>query len=1041
MRNIFQSFAIALVLCATLTSLQAQYFGKNKPRYRSFDFEIRETPHFSIYNYTENKGLIDEIGVWCEEWYYAHQEALQDTLSFKNPLILYNNHAEFQQTNTIGGSIGVGTGGVTEAFKNRVILPFTFTRQQLHHVIGHELVHAFQYNIVINGDSTSLANLGNVPLWLVEGLAEYLSIGNHDPHTAMWMRDAVLHDDIPSIKDLNSGRYFPYRYGQTFWTYITGRYGDEIIRPLYDLTAAIGLEQAILGLTGLELETLSDDWVSAMRDKYSPYVSKSKSYGKPLIGSKNPGEMNISPSLSPNGKYVIFLSSRDVFSTDLYLADARSGEVIRKVSSSLKDDHLDAYNYLESSGTWSPRSDQFAFVAFKKGRNVLVIKDVENGKTIGEHNLDGVPAFTNPAWSPDGKQILVTGLVEGQTDIYSFDLRSRKVAQITNDIDAELQIQFSSAGDKIVYATDNRSLREGKIKGKWTFDIAELEMSSGRETIHDIFYGADNLNPAYDEDGNIFFLSNRDGYRNLYSFHPDSTAVYQETQIYTGISGITPYSPAISVAQSRDRIMYTLYDASGYNIIRATSKNFLHQTVDRILVDQEPGTLLGHGSSKTKIVDRNLSQLTTEAALDSVVTFSDAKYRPNFKLDYATGGGGIGVGSGVGTANTFGNYTSLAGGVGLLFGDMLGNNQLFTQLSLNGEILDFGGQLAYINRKNKLAWGLGLGHIPQRTGFQYGQFNGQFYEQVTDLIRIYDDNLTGFVHFPFSTTLRIEGSAGIGYRSFRYDQYKEVYTYDAISNSFFLVESQRERQEIGDELRFNQYYTLVKGANASVGTALVGDNAFFGLTSPLAGHRFRIGVDKFFGSDDYFATIVDLRKYFWLKPISIAIRGMSYNRFERNVNAIYPLFIGNMGFVRGYGSIIGQDQISHLDNPYFNQYIGSKIALANLEVRLPFTGPKQLATIPSKFLFTDINLFFDAGYAFNSFDDFENGEFIIVEEVDPDTGDQVIKSVEINPALAMSTGISLRLNLFGAMIVEPYLAWQLVDGGKRTFGLNIVPGW
>ena len=40
-------------------------------------------------------------------------------------MIFYNNHADFQQTNTIGGSIGVGTGGVTEAFKNRVIMPLS----------------------------------------------------------------------------------------------------------------------------------------------------------------------------------------------------------------------------------------------------------------------------------------------------------------------------------------------------------------------------------------------------------------------------------------------------------------------------------------------------------------------------------------------------------------------------------------------------------------------------------------------------------------------------------------------------------------------------------------------------------------------------------------------------------------------------------------------------------------------------------------------------------------------------------------------------
>ncbi|MDV7401671.1 hypothetical protein RZS08_60185, partial [Arthrospira platensis SPKY1] len=60
-------------------------------------------------------------------------------------------------------------------------------------------MHAFQYQMILGGDSTSMESLGNLPLWMVEGLAEYMSIGRTDAHTAMWMRDAVLHDDIPTL--------------------------------------------------------------------------------------------------------------------------------------------------------------------------------------------------------------------------------------------------------------------------------------------------------------------------------------------------------------------------------------------------------------------------------------------------------------------------------------------------------------------------------------------------------------------------------------------------------------------------------------------------------------------------------------------------------------------------------------------------------------------------------------------------------------------------------------------------------------------------
>jgi hypothetical protein len=39
------------------------------------------------------------------------------------------------------------------------------------------------------------------------------------------------------------------------------------------------------------------------------------------------------------------------------------------------------------------------------------------------------------------------------------------------------------------------------------------------------------------------------------------------------------------------------------------------------------------------------------------------------------------------------------------------------------------------------------------------------------------------------------------------------------------------------------------------------------------------------------------------------------------------------------------------------------MAVANPELRFPFSGPERLALIRSKWFMTDINLFFDAGLA------------------------------------------------------------------------------
>ena len=106
--------------------------------------------------------------------------------------------------------------------------------------------------------------------------------------------------------------------------------------------------------------------------------------------------------------------------------------------------------------------------------------------------------------------------------------------------------------------------------------------------------------------------------------------------------------------------------------------------------------------------------------------------------------------------------------------------------------------------------------------------------------------------------------------------------------------------------------------------------------------------------------------------------------------------------------------------------IHCQILISNVEIRLPFTGPKGLAIIGSKFLFTELNLFFDGGMAWNNFD-----EFKVFNEGVVGTG----------PDPIFSAGVSARINLFGALILEPFLAWPLQENTKMQFGLNFSPGW
>jgi hypothetical protein len=1020
MRLLNVALTISVLSLCWSANLNAQYFGRNKANYQSFDFRVYQTPNFEIYHYLEDQEVLNTIADWSEQWYEMHQRILRDTIRQRNPFILYNNHADFQQTNAIMGSIGVGTGGVTEAFKNRVILPFAMSNQQTFHVLGHELVHAFQYNMILANDSTSFRNLGNLPLWMVEGLAEYMSIGSVDAHTAMWMRDAVFTQSVPPLRMLFNPRFFPYRYGQAFWAFLAGMKGDHVIAPFFKATALYGLEIACQQVLGMTLDNLSELWVNSIKRQYEPYMRdrKEQFMGRKLIGEDSGGgRLNISPVISPNGRYLIFLSERDLFTTDLYLADVSTGRIIRKVASAARDGHIDDFNYIESAGAWSPDSKEFVFVGFSRGRNILIFKNVENGRTVMETPLEGVLAFSNPTWSPDGRTVVVSGLVQGRVNLYAFDIRNKRVTQLTNDSYSQMHPHFSDDGARLYYSTDELSMRRGRVNGKWVFNLAVYDMVSGRSQNIDIFPGADNLNPVADPQGNIIFLSNRDGFRNIYMYQPGYDRVYQLTDYIVGVSGITHYAPALSVARRRDRLVYTYYSDNRYTVYSARPEDYLMKEVDPNDVNFAAATLPRVNPRANDLVDAQLERVDQFRPSDSW-NYAETRYRPQFKLDYVGGSAGVGVG----TSNAFGTTSGVAGGVDLLFSDILGNNTIFTSIAMNGEIYDFGGTAAFINRKSRINWGASVSHIPFRSGFaQYAGIDtlqlgsGFVLADRWELFiqRFFEQRVGAFAAYPFSTIFRLEGQANFTRYTSRIDLFNNYY-------DFFgqLIKQQRERLE------------SPPGFNLSnAGLAFVGDNSFFGLTAPLQGHRFRVGVDRYYGTFNFWSPTLDYRRYMRMRPVTVAFRAMHIGRYGEEGNQLFPYFIGFPTFIRGYDARVAQSLITSRQISEDNLR-GSKIAVGNFEIRIPFTGIERLSLIKSNFLFSDLNFFFDAGLTWYDFDQFR-GDVSLID------GTRYDKALPL-----FSYGASLRINLFGAMVLEPYYAIPIVPGrAQGAFGLNIFPGW
>ena len=191
---------VVALLLGTATSLHAQYFGRNKVQYRALDFEVIQTEHFDVYFYEEEREAALDAARMAERSYARLSRVLQHEFRERKPIVLYASHTDFQQTNTLYGFIDEGTGGVTESLKRRIVMPFTGSYAEFEHVFTHEMVHAFQYDVLFRNRLQDVSLVGFRPhLWFMEGMAEYLSVGRIDANTDAWLRDAVLAGYMRSI--------------------------------------------------------------------------------------------------------------------------------------------------------------------------------------------------------------------------------------------------------------------------------------------------------------------------------------------------------------------------------------------------------------------------------------------------------------------------------------------------------------------------------------------------------------------------------------------------------------------------------------------------------------------------------------------------------------------------------------------------------------------------------------------------------------------------------------------------------------------------
>ncbi|CAN5806112.1 hypothetical protein BH20GEM1_BH20GEM1_19370 [soil metagenome] len=506
----------------------------------------------------------------------------------RKPLILYASQSDFQQTNIFQFQISEGTAGINERIRDRIVLFFPSAYPEFEHTLTHELVHAFQIDIMRQGALSQGSNpfAFRPPLWFMEGMAEYLTTGEIDPLTAMWLRDGSLTGYLTTIDQLSRvGDIRVYRFGQALWYYIGTKYGDEKIGEIMQKAPLIGISEAFRASLNVELDDLSTEWLDAVRRTYLPQIGQyqhAEEFAHRLTDHvREDASINVAPALSPDGRRLAFVSDRDYFN-DIYIADAETGEDVDKLLKGERTASFESLRFLRVGLSFSPDGRYLAFSSKVGEQDAIYIMRVEDEEIV-ESLRFGMEGIETPSWSPDGRKLVFTGLEGGVSDLYVINRDGSGLERLTNDRYAQRDPVWSPDGSRIAFTTDFGAGTDFELLSYDDYQIGLYAVATRQVTYLPGQVGK-NINPQWGPGGRaVAFVSDRTGIPNVFVHDFTREETYQITDLLTGVSGIIESSPALAWSRDGSRMVFSAFSDGGWDLYR------LDEPLSLAVTPWEPG--------------------------------------------------------------------------------------------------------------------------------------------------------------------------------------------------------------------------------------------------------------------------------------------------------------------------------------------------------------------------------------------------------------------------------------------------------------------
>ncbi len=947
---------ILALLCCSLSLSFAYSFGQNKVNSRDVNWSMIQTKHFDIYFPKGNDEFGKVASLMAEKSYYYLKNDLQFPATSRIPIVIYGSKTEFQTTNIIYSLLSEGVGGFTESLKNRIAIPFEGSYADLEQVLTHEMVHAYA-NDLEHGLSAAFMNLkqSTMPFWFTEGLPEFFAVGGKDNYNNMFMLDMVVNDNMSKLDYVDG--YLAYRLGESFLTYIAETYGREkVVDYFYALRAVNGQDEATKKIFGMDFKDLESRWRYYLKREYFPLINThsipKEQYEQRTKHMDDGSSLNFNPRFAPDGQRYVYFSNKGA-RYSVWMSGLHGLSPATRILKGESSSKFEEFYYFRSTLSWFPDSRHIALVGKTSDGERIYFYDVDAKKITRTISIPELTAIYEMDVSADGKQLAISAQRNMQSDIFSYDIETGKLTQITNDRYHDFQPRFSPDLSKIAFASERNPVPDSTRNGFFSAYVSNIYCyhADSKDIYQYTFDDFNTTSPVWDSTGTrLCFLSEKNKTSN---YEVMDIVNHQRGELTKTLSGIQ----SGDISPDNKYMLFSAYFQGAWDIyfgnnpfdkpqMEACAEPSLYTMQEDLFAKIDLSELDYYAKSKPRKIQSATPQRFSDGSNpffkgfeyvpddstrvrrdyswddkpDSIsVAPSIQKYKTHFSLDRFWGGMA---------------YSSSSGAVGSLelgLSDLMGNHAIGINLGITEILKDSNIYLSYLYLKKRADYGIGVYNLYNDYVYRFVMPGPDDYYRERER----EQGIYLLYRYPFSKFARID----LENRIYRWEYYLDHWIWTVADTDGYWNNN------------IDNYQEMVYAP----GVSLVYDNSLYGSTGPMAGWRGVYTVRKSFASNemDYLTNYIDLRNYtFFSKRYCLASRliaGISSGDSPQK----FPL--GGVYGVRAYDGDLS----------------GSKKVMTSLELRFPLLDYLALSfPIPLTIGGIRGSAFVDAGTVWNDNDSF-----------------------------------------------------------------------